>query len=167
MLKELENPEIKGVDRANLLNAIIEATPEEIAAKQCVEYMREIIALDTDNAAGFKSRYQLRLRVVEAKDAMGARDYKKAAEIYETLIAELKPTGQVLQDLWVEAGEPYFYQRDLEGVRKCLENALAAAPEGQQVPRIKKMMEGMFPEPEKAEETGKAEEGAEMSNDER
>jgi thioredoxin-related protein len=148
LVKELANPAVKGLDRAQLLNAIIEATPAEIAAKQCVDYMREIVVLDPDNTAGFKLRYQVRLREVEAKAAMAAKDYEKATKIYEMLIEELKPTGQDLQDLWLDAGEPYFNLRDLEGVRKCLENALAAAPEGEQVQRINRMMEGLFPEPE-------------------
>jgi len=89
---------------------------------------------------------------------MDIRAYKEAAGLYEAIVADLKPTGQELQDLWLEAGKPYFYLQDMDGVRKCLENAFEAAPQGRQVERINSMMKRFFPKPEETGE-GKETEG--------
>lgn len=150
LIETLKDPAIAGVERAKLLHEVIKTTPDELAVKQHEEDMKQIVALDPENAAGLKSIYQLKLRKGEAQAAMDARDFKKAAGVFETIVAEFKPTGQELQDLWMEAGAPYFYLKDMDGVRKCLDNALKAAPEGEQVERINAMMKRFFPEPEKA-----------------
>lgn len=171
-----------GVDRAKLLDQIVELTPQELADTQCVSQMEEIVKLDADNKAGLRDKYQFRSRMIaadtakkKATETLGAgqlaqrnqdaaqadENFKKANEelkavaaLYDAILTDLKPTGTKLQEIWFNKGETCFLQKDLPGVRECLQKALDADPAGPKAEMIKKMLERFAEKP--AQEVGPA-----------
>lgn len=131
----------KGLERAKLLDEALTLADEDIADKFFGKEMAEIIQLDSANAAGLKAKYDLRLRLAEAAKAKTANDPKKAIEIYDGIVKDLKPSGEALQDVLFNKGEAYFNLKDMGALVAALKEALAAAPDSKKAPAIKQMIE--------------------------
>ncbi len=169
-----------GLDRAKLLDQIIELTPQEFADSQYVTEMEEIVKLDADNKGELRDKYQFRARMIvadkakkaateklgagqmaqRAQDAAKAdesfkkadEDLKAVAALYDAILADLQPKGEKLQDVWFNKGETSFLLKDLPGVRQNLQKALDAAPTSPKAEMIKQMQARFAEKP--AVETG-------------
>jgi thioredoxin-related protein len=172
----------KGLDRAKLLDQIIDLTPEDFANNLYVAEMEEIVKLDADNKGGLRDKYQFRARMIVAdkakkaateklgagqqakKDGDAAKsdeqfkkadeDLKAVAALYDGILNDLQPTGEKLQDVWFNKGETCFLLKDLPGIRMSLQKALDAAPTSPKAEMIKQMLERFAEKP--AQEAGPA-----------
>ena len=88
---EAESPNTAGLDRAKLLDKIIvarEKLPEnEAAAKSIEKWSKEIIALDADNKAGLKKKYEFRVAVGEAVELADANKFGEADAALDKALA--------------------------------------------------------------------------------
>jgi thioredoxin-related protein len=131
----------QGMERAKLLDQALQNADESILDKDFSKEMAEIVQVDSANAAGLKAKYDLRLRLAEAAKAKTAKDPKKAIEIYDSIVKDLKPSGEALQDVLFNKGEAYFNLKDMGALVAALKEALAAAPDSKKAPAIKQMIE--------------------------
>ncbi len=143
--EKARQPGLAASERAKLLDQIIGLTEPEMAFAAHKADMEEIVKLDANNEAGLKSKYQLALKEGEFQATMEADDAKKAAGILEGAIADLKPSGEKLQDLYFTLGGAYFELEQKDKVKECLDKALAAAPDSKVAPRIKATRDRLFP----------------------
>ena len=142
----------EGVERAKLLDQLIQATQADLQATM-VEQMKEIITLDPDNAEGLKSKYELQTRLLDAKSYKLAMEFDQAEILYAEIIADLKPEGESLQEVYAEWGEIKFRQNDKPALLEYLKKALDAAPESEFAPQLVGMIERFTPKPEAPAET--------------
>lgn len=93
-----------GVERAKHLDAALSI--EDIVVPNREEVMKEIVALDTDNAAGLKEKYEQELRNLQMEKALGEVErmfmtgqFDEALAKLEQIEAEYRPTGEAFQNL--------------------------------------------------------------------
>ncbi len=142
---------IKSLERAKLLHKALEMTDKSLVDQFHGKDMAEIIKLDPENEAGLKNKYEMRLRLADARKAMSAGKMKEAIKVFQSAIDDLKPTGEDLQDVLFAKGEAHFRMQDKEGMRKCLEEARKAAPKSKKAGQIQAMLKRFFPEEKKEE----------------
>ncbi len=98
---EAELPNTAGLDRAKLLDKIIvarEKLPEnEAAAKSIEKWSKEIIALDADNKAGLKKKYEFRVAVGEAVELADANKFGEADAALDKALAMPGVSGEEVQ----------------------------------------------------------------------
>lgn len=102
----------KGVERAKALEAALDTLDEDLVESYHVELMKEICALDADNKAGLKEKYEDKVAQVEMNgqlmsasqklrgligEHMQSGDHAKALEALETVIA--KPANKMEHQL--------------------------------------------------------------------
>ena len=145
LLGKAGQPGIKPADKAKVLDEALQKMPEELQAGHTAE-MEEIVKIDADGKLGLKGKYQMTLLRGQARAALENDDTKKAIEIFDRIVSEIKPQGEELQELLVAKGEAFFRADDKPGLRKCLESALAAAPDSKAAPRVKAMIKRFFPD---------------------
>jgi thioredoxin-related protein len=75
----------EGLDRARLLDKLIEAQMKlvplmqsQVAIRDIEKWSREIVALDADNKAGLKTKYEFRNKVMDAAAQIRSKDFGKA-----------------------------------------------------------------------------------------
>ncbi len=139
-----------GVEKAKLLEQILKLAEEGIDIGNPEPIAKEIIALDANNEAGLRNKYQLRVGLTEAMQAVEKRDLDGASKLFDRLLEDLKPTGEDLQQVQFMRGGIFHERKDLDGVLTCLRAALDAAPESDMAPRIKAMIERFSREKERA-----------------
>ncbi|MFT5473968.1 MAG: thioredoxin-related protein [Candidatus Promineifilaceae bacterium] len=142
----------EGVERAKLLDQLIQATQANLRATM-VGQMNEIIKLDPDNDAGLKNKYELQTRLLDATSYKLAMDFDAAETLYSEIIADLKPEGQSLQQVYMEWGEVKFRLNEKTAILEYLQKALDAAPESEFAPQLKGMIERFTPAPKAPAET--------------
>ncbi len=137
----------QGLERAKLLDELIEATQEALHGSM-IEEMKEIVSLDADDAAGLKSKYALKSQMLAVSQAQRAGEFDKAETMYKEIIATFDPQGEQLQDLYFQWGEIKFRQNDKPGIVALLTKALEAAPDSDTAPRLKSMIKRFSPKEE-------------------
>ena len=143
---ERKKVKVEPLKKARLLDQALSIMDDEIVAEFYVNEVQKIIELDADNAAGLKSKYQLRLRLNEAQKVLNSRDYKKAVEMMDAVIKDLNLIGETAQKVLYIKCEGLFYLQDMKALEKGLREAYQAAPKGKLVPDIKKKFERFFPD---------------------
>jgi thioredoxin-related protein len=130
-----------GLERAKLLDQLIEAygkLDNEVA--DIGPWSKEIIALDADNAAGLKVKYQFRTFMAEAAAAKESEKFADAQALVAKALALPGLSGQQKQDGYFAQGEFCFLQKDFPGVVASLKLAIAAAPDSDKVSGLKDMI---------------------------
>ena len=148
-LQQAAAPELKPMDKARLLDKAVDGVDLPILVEFYGDIVDHIMALDKDNKAGIKKKYELRLRAAEAEKALADRNPEKAIELYEAVIRDFQPTGEQAQALYFSLSEAYFGARKMDKAKAGLDKALQAAPESQFASRIKMIVEKYFSEPSK------------------
>ena len=138
-----------GLKRAKLLDELVGATPAD-QHSSLVDEMKEIISLDAEDAAGLKSKYAFQTRMLDVSKVQGSNDFEKAETMYVAIIAELKPSGEQLQQLYFQWGEIKFRTQDKPGIVDCLTKALDAAPDSDLAPHLESMLKRFTPKSEPA-----------------
>lgn len=146
-LKQAEAPGLKPIDQARLLDKAVAGLDMPVLLKFYGDVVDQIMALDKDNKAGLKNKYELRMRAAQAEQVLGRGDAAKAIELYEALIRDFKPQGEQAQALYFSLADAYFGSGQKAKAKAGLEKALQAAPETQMAARIKMILKQYFPEP--------------------
>lgn len=147
-----EAAELKGLKRAKALDAALTTMDPAIAASAYKDLPAEIIELDKNNKAGLKNKYLIGQKLAAAKLLIRARKLDEANAAYNKIILEMKPTGDNLQQVWLDKGTTYLAKKDKGSAGVCLQAALAAAPAGKQAAMIQSALprfpatEGVTPE---------------------
>jgi thioredoxin-related protein len=128
-----------GLNRAHILDKLIQATDAR-EWESLLDEMQEIISLDADGTAGLKDKYYILSKTMEADAKTNDKAFAEAEAIFENLIAETAPEGEVLQDIYYKWGRIKYLQEDYKGVVALLEKALAAAPESKRAKPIQQMI---------------------------
>jgi thioredoxin-related protein len=158
---ELEN--VKGLDRAKILDKLVEAQSKLAAAargtsSQDIEkWSREIITLDADNKAGLKNKYEFRLMLGDAGKLFQQGKSAEGHALIEKALAISGLTGEQKQQAHFIAAVSRLNEKDYQKGIDGLKEALKAAPDSQQAAFIKRLI-GMAEEklkPEKGDKGGK------------
>lgn len=144
MRSEVAN--VQGLERAKLLDQLIDAYAKLGAEPEDVKtWSAEIIALDPDNQAGLKLKYEFRQLMSEADALKRGRKFAEAKDVYAKALALPGISGELKQDAYFATGECLFYARDFVGVVASLNQALEAAPDSAKVASIQGMIQRFAP----------------------
>ncbi len=136
MLGELAKAE--GLDRAKLLDRLIEANTElRTGDEQIGDWTKEIIALDSENKAGLKGKYEVRQLMTEIAKLMQTRKFDEAHEAVEKLLALPGLTAVQKQDAYVSEANLSQMKMDFPACLAALNKAVEAAPESPKAAMLK------------------------------
>jgi len=128
----------KGLERAKLLDRLIEAYAQlESEADETGDWCQEIIALDAQNKAGLKPKYECRLLMAKFAELKDAEKFDEAKAVVDKIVAVQGVSGRQKQDAYFALGEVCFQQKDFPGVIASLKKALDAAPDGAKAAAIR------------------------------
>ena len=151
ILNKIKSNAVAGVEKAKLLDQVIDILPPALAEKyysvNLEEYATQIIELDANNEAGLKIKYQMSRRMDEVQNAMRAGDWNKAIELTDAIITDFKPTGEELQNIYFGKSQCQFRMDNKEAAKKTLVTAIAIAPDSQTAANMKSTLARIFPEP--------------------
>ena len=120
----------RGLDRARLLDQLIEAYGAlEIEADEIEAWTREIIALDGDNEAGLKVKYQFLQSMADADALKRNQKFDEAKAVYDAVLEMSGINNAQKQEAHFARGECFFHAKDFVGVVACLKQAAEAAPD--------------------------------------
>ena len=128
----------KGLDRAKLLDEIVESykklgndDSDEVAA-----WCKEIIALDPDNKAGLKIKYEFPLELAKADKLLQAGNTDEAKQVLDKALALQGVPGEMRQEGFMLRVQVDFAERKFANVVATLKLAKEAAPESSVVKHI-------------------------------
>ena len=128
----------EGLDRAKLLDRLIEANTElRTGDEQIGGWTKEIIALDSDNKAGLKGKYEVRQLMAEIAKLMQTRKYDEAKETIEKVLALPGLTATQKQDAFVSEANLAMIKMDHPACLAALNKAIEAAPESSKAAMLK------------------------------
>jgi thioredoxin-related protein len=156
--------EAKGLERARMLDRLIEdyATLDN-EADQTDDWSKEIVALDAENKAGLKPKYECRLLLAQFAALKDAEKFDEAKAVIEKIVAMPGVSGQQKQDAYFALGEIYFDRKDFAALVACLKKAADASPEGPKVADIKAAIVRFKDVAEAQESVAKIKEGLEKA----
>lgn len=127
----------QGLDRAKLLDQIVEGfqklgnQSEEVTA-----WSKEIIALDPDNKAGLRVKYEFPLTLAEANQLLQKGKAKEAAELLDKVLALKGVPGELRQEGYMLKVQIYASKKKLSDAVAALKLAKEAAPESRMAKQI-------------------------------
>ena len=135
-------PAAKGLDRVKLLDELIVAYHKlgndigDIAG-----WRKEIVALDSDNKAGLKRKYEFPMYVDDAQKALCAAKPAVAMAAIDKALAlpDLKP--QQIQRATIVKSNCYVAKKDYQASLDLLRKALDAAPKGDSADTLKALIQ--------------------------
>jgi thioredoxin-related protein len=147
---------VQGLDRAKLLDQLIEAYAKlENEHSDIKTWSEEIVALDAENKAGLKVKYQFRQLLAEAEGLKRNRKFDEAKAAYDKALALPGISGELKQDAYFDQGECFFNSRDFVAVVACLKQAVEAAPDSSKAANIQTMLQRFAPMAEGQEAVAK------------
>ena len=152
LIKKAGDQAAAGADKAKFIDEALTLLPDGIASIFYGSHIDQIIELDAENKAGLKDKY-VKLRKIDAlRQEMTARNYEKVIELADATIAEIKPTADTLQEIYLIKSEAFFRSSKKDQAKETLEKALKAAPDTEKAELIKDILARLFPEEKAAEE---------------
>ena len=135
----------EGTDRAKLLDKLIDAKKKLLrydpqAGEDVNKWTKEIIALDAENKAGLKKKYQFKAVLAEAEELMRAAKAEEANAALDKVLKTAGISGDEVQQAEVLKARLDFMQQDEKQGVVHLKKALEAAPNGEFAPAIKMMI---------------------------
>ena len=150
----------QGLDRAKLLDQIVEGyqklgnESDEVAA-----WSKEIIALDPDNKAGLKVKYEFPLTLAEARKLLQTGKSAEAEGVLDKALALKGVPGEMRQEGYMLKVEIAFSEKKFVDVVAALKLAKEAAPQSQMGKRIDALVEQFSKVAEAQEAADKLEAG--------
>jgi thioredoxin-related protein len=132
----------EGLDRAKLLDKLLD-TQQKFAAidpqadSKNKKWTREIVALDPENKAGLKKKYECKAILIEVQELLRARQGDEAVAALERALEIKDLSGEDAQAVKFVKAQICFAQEDNDQGVTFLKQALAAAPAGHYAPTIK------------------------------
>jgi thioredoxin-related protein len=154
---------ISGLDRAKLLDQIVDDYKKLGNENDDVTgWCKEIIALDADNKAGLKVKYEFPMKVQEAEKLVQSGKMAEGLAMLDTALALTGVPGEMRQEGFMAKAEILESQGKFADVMATLKSAKEAAPASQMSKQIDGMIEH-FTKIAEAEEAAKKLE-AELAN---
>lgn len=148
-----------GVERARLLDQAAEALARDEALSGYEAMLQEIVALDSENKAGLKAKYQMRLTLAQAARTAQRGDLDAALAKVDAFIKESVPTGEPKQHTYFLRAMILLNKQDAAAALTALEAARDAVPQSERAKEIGEIIEKVKADQKaKAEEKPKAEE---------
>ena len=136
-----ELAKVQGLDRAKLLDQLVEAYGKlDNEIDELDAWGKEIVALDADNKAGLKGKYQFRVLVAEAGKLLREKKFDEAQAVLGKVLAIPALTGEQVQEARFTQGTCYLTQEDYQKAADSFKKALEAAPDGPRAPAAKTML---------------------------
>jgi len=137
----------KGLDRAKALDRLIDAR-EKLSrfardgnlSEQVEKWAQEIVALDAENKAGLKRKYEFRVALAEAERLSRGGNRKEAQASLDKALSLSGLEGEQVQELQFLKATCYLSEQDFQKGLDCFKKALEAAPEGAKATVIKAMV---------------------------
>ena len=137
-----------GLDRARALDRGLAAVGPEMAADFYGNVLADVVALDPDNEAGLKAKYErlLNQKNVEQElktvfEHIQAGQPRRALDDVGGMIERYQPQGEMLQTLEMVRAQIHFMLQEPDEGRTAFERSIAAAPDSPAVPEIREMAE--------------------------
>ena len=137
---------VQGLDRAKVLDQLAEAYGKlDNPSDELDAWGKEIIALDADNKAGLKAKYEFRVLLAKAAKLKETREFDEAKRVLDQALAMPGLTGEQKQDAYFSQGECFFAVQDFAGIVACLKQAHEAAPDTEKGSAIQDMLQRFSP----------------------
>ena len=137
----------EGVEKAKALDAALNVVGLELAGAHYGETVVEIIALDPDNAAGLKDKYeqiyreaQVEADMQEAFGLLEAGNYAAGLARLDQVIEDHEPADEQLQMITAIKGQVYVQMGDMEKAIQSLQEAIAVMPDSEIAPQIQEFI---------------------------
>ena len=138
----------QGLDRAKLLDQLIDARtklsqsmPDQDLAQDTAKWSQEIVALDAENKAGLKSKYEVRVLVTEAQSRLQEQKLDEAHAALDKALALPGLAGEQLQEVQLAKAVCYAAQQEFQKSLDCCQKALEAAPESPKARNVRSLMQ--------------------------
>ncbi len=146
LAKTKELPQAQGLDRAKLLDKLIDdyiALDNETA--DIAAWDKEIVKLDADNKAGLKNKHEFRILMADANALREKQQLPEAKAAIDKALALTGISGEQKQDAYMAKTECCFGQGDFVGVVTALKSGIEAAPDTDQAKQFKEIIERFKP----------------------
>ncbi len=138
----------QGLDRAKLLDQLLDARaklsqsmPDPDLAQDTEKWSREIVALDAENKAGLKSKYEVRVLLSEAQSRLRDQKLDEAHAALDTALALPGLAGEPLQETQLAKAVCYAAQQEFQKSLDCCQKALDAAPDSPKANNVRSLMQ--------------------------
>jgi len=153
----------KELEKAKLLDQALSLLDAELVLAMYRDEMEQIVALDKDNTATLKGKYEnilLLEKVQKQINEIVQKNQEKPKECMAALDAlfnEIKPTGVVAQEILYARAFMKYQSKDMVGARADLDTALKAEPNSPKAEEIRQVIEQVFNKKEEDKEANKEE----------
>ena len=144
LMKEAQNVELADVEKAKLVEKAILTINPELLKFFYRDDIKSIVALDKDNEAGLKEKYELTVRMWDVADLFETGKPEDAIQSVDATIEEMKLTGETLQDILFFKSRLLFITQNKDGALKSLNAAFDAAPQSRMAGEIKEVISTYF-----------------------
>lgn len=132
-----------GVEKAKALDKVLEHLAQMELADLYTDVMKQIIALDPDNAAGLKGKVGTRMKLMEAGNLAGEGKFDDAMKILDAEVAGGKAKDLDLLRIHFTRAQILNNKGDEAGVMKALEAARDASPNSEDGKKMAEIIEGV------------------------
>jgi thioredoxin-related protein len=137
---------VQGLDRAKLLDQIIEGygrlgNSTKDAVKEVTAWTKEVIALDPDNQAGLKVKYEFPMMMEEAEKLLAANKAAEARDVLDKALAMPGVPAEMRQEALVNKGGAFEMEGKWDEVLAALAAAKQAAPQSKHVHDVDDLIE--------------------------
>jgi len=133
-----------GIGKAKLLDQALEGMDPVTITKWYKDIVETIITLDQGNKAGLKNKYLAIKALSKIEDLKRQRNSAGALAKIDEVLEKYEPTGQIAQDLHFMRSEFLFFAGKKDQAKAELETALQAAPKGDKVGTIRRVLKRYF-----------------------
>ncbi|MGO9111836.1 MAG: thioredoxin fold domain-containing protein [Thermoguttaceae bacterium] len=132
----------QGLDRAKLLDEIVEGYRKlGNELKEITDWSKEIIALDRDNKAGLRVKYEFPMTLREAIQLLRTGKSAEGKEVLEKALALKGVSGEMLQEGYMIKGQIALSEKKYTEALAALKLAKEAAPDSRNVNYIASLIE--------------------------
>ncbi len=150
----------QGIERAKLLDQIVEGYQKlHNESKEVAVWSKEIIALDPDNKAGLKVKYEFPLALSEVQELVKADKADEAKAALDKALALKGVPGEMRQQGYLLKVQIAFSEKKLSDAVAALKLAKEAAPDSPMAKRIEAGIKQFSKIAEAQEEANKLEAG--------
>ncbi|MBN2329759.1 MAG: thioredoxin family protein [Candidatus Omnitrophica bacterium] len=140
----------QGIEKAKFLDQAISLFDEEMALSVYRKEIEQIMALDANDEAKLKSKYENVILLQDIKEQINeilkanSTDPAACVEALTKIHEDKKPTGAPAMEILYIRAFMKFQSKDMEGARADLEAAIQANPESPRVNEIQEIIQRVF-----------------------
>ncbi len=146
LMTKARSAQLEGFEKAKLVDEAIRLLPSEMIVNFYREEIEKIIALDSENKAGLRDRHSVNLVLWDAGQLLNVGNVDKAIELVDKAIKELKPKGEIAQEVYYYKAIVLDAKGDKPATLASLNKAIEVAPETEMAVQIKEIIKNNFTE---------------------